>query len=83
MNFSEDIRINCLLWCDRRCCLCKKACGIDIEVHHIVPKANNGTNELDNANTHGRLGGSLEVSIRKSLRYKVTGNPDCAPPTPY
>ena len=48
-DFPETVRRKCLLWCDRRCCLCKKACGIDIIVHHIVRAEQGGTNTMDNA----------------------------------
>ena len=37
-----------LLWSDRHCCLCKKACGIDIVVHHIKSKKKSGSNKEDN-----------------------------------
>lgn len=49
MPFSEKLRIKVLLWCDRHCCLCKKACGINIEVHHLVPEEDGGKNDIDNA----------------------------------
>lgn len=48
-NFSEDDKIKCLLWCDRHCCLCGEACGTDIEIHHITPKGEGGSNDIDNA----------------------------------
>jgi len=38
-DFSDDVKLKCLLWSDRHCCLCGKQCGINIEVHHIIPKA--------------------------------------------
>ena len=49
MPFGQALRTKILLWCDRHCCLCKRACGINIEVHHIVPEAEGGSNEIDNA----------------------------------
>ena len=49
MPFDEKLRTRVLLWCDRHCCLCKKACGVNIEVDHIVPESENGPDELDNA----------------------------------
>ncbi|MEK7270272.1 MAG: HNH endonuclease [Planctomycetota bacterium] len=49
MPFDPEIRTKALLWSDRHCCLCKKACGINIEVHHIVPENSNGTNDRGNA----------------------------------
>ncbi|MCK4439813.1 HNH endonuclease [Candidatus Bathyarchaeota archaeon] len=45
-DFSEDTRLKCVLWSDRYCCLCGKACGPDIEIVDIDPE---GGNDLDNA----------------------------------
>jgi hypothetical protein len=49
MAFSQSVRTTTLLWCDRHCCLCKKACGTNIEIHHIVPESDGGSDEIDNA----------------------------------
>jgi hypothetical protein len=49
MAFSDDVRNKVLLWSDRHCCLCKKACGINIEVHHLVSEEQSGTDDIDNA----------------------------------
>jgi len=49
MPFSSNIRTMVLLWCDRHCCLCKKACGVNIEVHHLVQESEGGSNDIDNA----------------------------------
>ena len=49
MPFSPQIRTKVLLWCDRHCCLCKKPCGVNIEVHHIVPEESGGKSEIENA----------------------------------
>ena len=48
-DFSDEVKIKALLWCNRHCCLCGKACGTDIEIAHIVPKGKEGANDLDNA----------------------------------
>lgn len=45
-RFSEADKTEVLLWCDRHCCLCGKACGTDIEVAHIDSE---GGNDIDNA----------------------------------
>jgi hypothetical protein len=45
-QFSEADKTKVLLWCDRHCCLCGKACGTDIEVAHIDPE---GSKDADNA----------------------------------
>jgi 5-methylcytosine-specific restriction endonuclease McrA len=49
MPFPSEIREKLLLWCDRHCCLCKKACDVFIECHHIVPEAQGGGDDEDNA----------------------------------
>jgi hypothetical protein len=49
MPFDDATKRKVLLWCDRHCCLCKKACGTNIEVHHIVPEAEGGDSTIDNA----------------------------------
>lgn len=49
MPFDQATRNRTLLWCDRHCCLCKKACGVNIVVHHIIPESENGTDDIDNA----------------------------------
>lgn len=49
MGFSKKVRNKVLLWSDRHCCICKKNCGTNIEVHHIVPKNEGGKDTLDNA----------------------------------
>jgi hypothetical protein len=48
-DFDSNDKIKCLLWCDRHCCLCGKACGTNIEVHHIIPKEQGGTGNINNA----------------------------------
>ena len=48
-GFSNNIKNKVLLWSDRHCCLCKKPCGVDIQVHHILSLEEGGTNDLDNA----------------------------------
>jgi hypothetical protein len=49
MPFEQQTRTKILLWCDRHCCLCKKACGVNIEVHHLVPEGSGGSDDIDNA----------------------------------
>lgn len=49
MPFSPEVRTTVLVWCDRHCCLCKKACGVNIEVDHLEQEASGGSNEIDNA----------------------------------
>jgi hypothetical protein len=49
MPFDEQVRTRVLLWCDRHCCLCKKACGVNIEVDHIIPRSEGGIDDIGNA----------------------------------
>lgn len=60
-DFAEKDKIKCLLWCDRHCCLCGKACGVDIEIAHIDEKKRVGSSHIDNAiplcyDCHGKIG---------------------------
>jgi len=45
-DFPEKVKIKCLLWSYRHCCLCGKECGTDIEIAHIEQ---NTDNSQDNA----------------------------------
>lgn len=45
-RFPENVKLKCLLWSDRHCCVCDTACGLDVEIAHIDPK---GGNKFDNA----------------------------------
>jgi len=47
-DFSRNVKIKALLWCDRHCCLCGKACGSKIEVHHVIPLGEGGLDDIDN-----------------------------------
>ena len=38
-----------LVACHRRCCICYRFCGVKIEIDHIVPTAEGGTDTVDNA----------------------------------
>ena len=54
------MRRTALLWCDRHCCLCKRPCGVDIEVDHLIPEAEGGTDTIANAlplcfDCHGKV----------------------------
>ena len=60
-DFHEKDKIKCLLWCNRHCCLCGKACGTNIELAHIQPKKRKGSEHIDNAiplcyDCHGEIG---------------------------
>lgn len=49
MSFPPKIKTKALIACGRCCCLCKKFCGTNIEVHHIIPQAQGGDNSFENA----------------------------------
>ena len=49
MGFSAKIRERALLACARRCCVCHRFKGVNIEVHHIVPAAKGGSDNWENA----------------------------------
>jgi hypothetical protein len=75
MPFDEKVRIRALLWYDRHCCLCKKVCGVNIEVHHLVPESEGGSKDIDNAiplcfDCHSRV---MQYNERhpRGTKYKV------------
>ena len=49
MAFSNIVRDKALVAAARRCCVCHRYKGVLIEVHHITPSADGGTDEFDNA----------------------------------
>lgn len=49
MAFSEETRIKALVSCGRRCCICHKFCGNNMEIHHIKAKADDGSDDFENA----------------------------------
>jgi len=73
-EFSEEDRIKVLLWCDRHCCLCRKACGTNIIIHHIQQKGENLSN-IDNAiplclDCHGKIK-SYNKDHAVGIAYKI------------
>jgi hypothetical protein len=84
-DFNDATKIKVLLWSNRHCCLCGKVSGSDLEVHHIIPLENKGTNHVDNAiplcyNCHGNVmkynprhprGNKYRVDELKSRRDQV------------
>lgn len=49
MAFNEDVKIRAMVACGRRCCICHKFCGNNMEVHHIKAHADGGDDSFDNA----------------------------------
>jgi 5-methylcytosine-specific restriction endonuclease McrA len=57
-DFPPEIKLKCLLWSDRHCCLCEKNCDTDIEIAHIIE---NDNVDMDNAiplcfDCHSKIG---------------------------
>lgn len=57
-DFPEAVKLRCLLWSDRRCCLCGKQCSTDIEIAHIDA---HGPKTIENAiplcfDCHAKIG---------------------------
>lgn len=75
MSFPEKIKIDVLLKCKRYCCYCEKYKGRDIEVHHIIQKANGGDDTFDNAiplcyDCHSEIG-SYNPNHPKGNRFRA------------
>lgn len=49
MAFPEAAVAQLLADCKRHCCVCLKWCGTKIHLHHIIPGAQGGPDEIDNA----------------------------------
>lgn len=49
MTFPKAAVARFLADVHRRCCVCHRFCGIKIETDHIVPKAEGGTDDIENA----------------------------------
>jgi len=48
MPFSPQVKARLFTRCARHCCLCRKQCGTNIEVDHIIPESKKGPNTEDN-----------------------------------
>lgn len=49
MAFSENIKRRAMVACERKCCICHKFCGNNMEVHHINARADGGEDTFENA----------------------------------
>lgn len=61
MSFSKDVKEKASLACGRRCCICEKFSGRNIEFHHIKQEADGGENTFENCipvcfNCHADVG---------------------------
>lgn len=48
MSFPLKVKEQVLVASGRHCCLCHKFCGLKIELHHVVQKAEGGTDTFEN-----------------------------------
>jgi hypothetical protein len=48
-GFSQTEASALLARCHRRCCICHRYCGVKIELDHIIPRREGGTDEIENA----------------------------------
>lgn len=74
MSQWDDVKIQVLLKCKRYCCFCNRYCGRDIEVHHIIQRADGGKDIFDNAiplcfDCHSEIG-SYNPKHPKGNKYK-------------
>ena len=72
-EFRDEDKVKMLLWSDRHCCLCKKACGTDIEIAHI--DADSG-NDMNNGiplcyNCHAEIALGIGYGIHSSPQHIV------------
>jgi hypothetical protein len=68
MPFTEAVKLQVKKLADFRCCRCRE---IGIDIHHIIPQAEDGSDDIDNAaplcqNCHDRYGANPEK--RKEIR---------------
>lgn len=49
MSFSRQVREEALVRAARHCCACRRFAGVAIEVHHIDPEAEGGSDGIENA----------------------------------
>lgn len=75
MSFPEKAKIEVLLRCKRYCCYCEEYKGRDIEIHHIIQKADGGEDTFDNAiplcyDCHSEIG-SYNPRHPKGNRFRV------------
>jgi len=68
MPFSEALKLQVKRMAAFQCCRCRE---IGVDIHHIIPQAQGGTDEIDNAaplcqNCHSKFGANPEK--RKEIR---------------
>lgn len=48
MSISEKLTAEILVKCGRRCCICRRFAPLHLQVHHIVPVSQGGSDEPEN-----------------------------------
>ena len=48
-RFSQDQATRLLARCHRRCCICHRFCGVKMELDHITPVCEGGSDDIENA----------------------------------
>lgn len=75
-KFKEEDKIKCLRWCDRHCCLCRKNCGLHIELAHIDRNLKDKKlNDIENAiplcyDCHAKVG-HYNIKEPRGNKYKT------------
>jgi hypothetical protein len=49
VGFRDKEAIELLVACHRRCCIYHRFCGFKMELDHIEPRAEDGSDDIDNA----------------------------------
>jgi hypothetical protein len=49
MPFSKRVKEEALVKSNRCCCVCHEFAGRNVNIHHIIPESNGGSNTLNNA----------------------------------
>ena len=49
MPFNRQEVDELLTSCHRRCCICHRFCGVKMETDHMVPRADGGSDDIENA----------------------------------
>ena len=76
MGFSNTIKEEILVKSARHCCVCREHAGRNVEVHHIIPKAEGGEDTFENAiplcfNCHSEAG-HYNTKHPKGTRYSAS-----------
>jgi len=49
MSFLPKVKEEVLVSSARHCCVCQRYCGVGIEIHHLIPREQNGDDSFENA----------------------------------